>query len=275
MDKLSKLEQSAANLKAYTELLLKAKKAIRSINTYKKDKAIRLVSAIADKLKETRKPRALQYSAKCLDNELWSIIDYLKQDKPIKVTQIDRAIKDAQDFDVELKKRMENAKAGLKDWEADDLANLERTLKRAGEESKDLSEALNKEWVLCRAPVILVGTTLNTARLSELFDASNISGYPVLHKQLVLGINRTLASKNGHTDVTAYRDNLIKAIARDRGLKLYNICERGMVRPESGASVFWFWLMTDHDARLFRQAFSTINRQGLATIHVKEWGFAC
>ena len=273
-DNVQKIESSISRVNTYCELLEKADRALRHVNSYPADKSLKLLNAIADKVKEIKVPKALHLSVKRINNELWSSIDYVQQGKRVSIMQFKPAIKEVKAYKTELLGKLENAKQGIKDWEAEENARFDKALTRASAESTNIVCPADQPWALCRAPVIPV-CTIDIPALSRHFDVSNVGGYPVMHNQLVLGINRTLASKNGHTDVTTYRDNLIKAIARDRGLKLYNICERGMVRPESGASVFWFWLMTDHDARLFRQAFSTINRQGLATIHVKEWGFAC
>ena len=264
-DNVQKIESSISRVNTYCELLEKADRALRHVNSYPADKSLKLLNAIADKVKEIKVPKALHLSVKRINNELWSSIDYVQQGKRVSIMQFKPAIKEVKAYKTELLGKLENAKQGIKDWEAEENARFDKALTRASAESTNIVCPADQPWALCRAPVIPV-CTIDIPALSRHFDVSNVGGYPVMHNQLVLGINH----KNLRTDSV---ESIIAEIEKERGAKLYSLCDHSVSRASSNAS--WFWLMTENDARHFRLAFSTINRQGLATIHVKEWGFAC
>ena len=115
--------------------------------------------------------------------------------------------------------------------------------------------------------------------LKRWFRISAIGGYPILHDQLVVGVNRSV-TKQSSTETTLRE--VIKKLETRKGVKYIKIAAHGASAAVAGRGIVWYWLMPEDSAELFRKCFrnygaagvvgtKTLGLQGIA---VRDWGFA-
>jgi deoxyinosine 3'endonuclease (endonuclease V) len=178
-------------------------------------------------------------------------------------------------------KRIAEAKSITSAGSADPVfqEEIEHVIKKNAADASKLESLKGKQFVICRVPVVAVAkTTLDfqTVKLKG-FKAEDIGGYPVIHNQLVIGINKTMLglkkselSEEGLSIKSIPADKWAKAamevlsLVRKQTKVKYQLVD---ARPYGYAGGAWFWAMSDKDLSLFASAFP-----GKA-ISMRSWGF--
>jgi hypothetical protein len=158
---------------------------------------------------------------------------------------------------------------------------IENVIRQTSEDSKALQSLKNKDWVISRVPVIVVAKASNKAATGYLsvdalkrvgLKVSSLGGYPVLHNQLVIGINPRVFGmsaedkKKGKSipreDWFKVADEVRKLIQKQTKQKLQFVDEKAY----GAAGGAWFWVMPDREVDLFASAFP-----GKA-VKLQNWG---
>lgn len=156
----------------------------------------------------------------------------------------------------------------------DDVAKV---IKRSQDESKQLQSLKDKDFVLSRVPLVAIAASgiIDANRLTnEGFEAESLGGYPVIHNQLVLGINpksiqltKAQATKGKEIPRDKWLETataIKKLIEKKTKQKLHFVDDR----PHGSSGGAWFWLMPDYEINGFAKAFP-----GKA-VKLRQWGFA-
>ena len=107
-------------------------------------------------------------------------------------------------------------------------------IKKNAAESVKIEPIRDKPWVLARVPVIPMDGSISTEKLPQMgFKSESLSGYPVIHNQLVLGINPKMLS--GHDSSLNERFAEMTKTLKDSGVNPDEITRlRGKVKDLTG-----------------------------------------
>jgi hypothetical protein len=161
--------------------------------------------------------------------------------------------------------------------------NIAEVIHQTNEESKKLQSLKDKDWVISRVPVIAVAKASNKAATGYLsvealkragLKAESLGGYPVLHNQLVIGINprvfglsekeRASGKSIPREDWFRVADEVRKLIQKQTKQKLSFVDEKAY----GAAGGAWFWVMPEREIDMFASAFP-----GKA-VKLMNWGLA-
>lgn len=156
----------------------------------------------------------------------------------------------------------EPVEAGMEEVDAQTAAVIARV--------QDMKTALlaikTKPLVLSRAPIVPVTTTnLRLDKLTAMgVKAESMGGYPVLHDQRIIGINRDAlqADARGKPERAIEAATRFMASLRETVAPLTMVCSRAT--PHSGGS--WYWVADRATLKALRDAAG-------GTINVADWGF--
>lgn len=149
-----------------------------------------------------------------------------------------------------------------------------RVIKDNEAESRKLDAIHRKPFVIARVPLVPVAKSfLTTDKLQRMgFKAESLGGYPVVHNQLVIGVNKKMlddkkqqkGAKIRPEDWKAAADQVRKLIQKQTNRKLYFVSEK----PYGAQGGAWFWLMSERELNLFASAFPG------KRVQLERWGFA-
>ncbi len=147
-------------------------------------------------------------------------------------------------------------------------------IEKHSKEQTKVTPIQNKPFIVLRLPVVPADGGLSVDKLTRLgFSTENLSGYAVLHNQLVIGINPneligdTASSMRGETAAKKIREEaerIKKVLEKKTKVRLQFVSEKAF-SFESGT---WFWLMPNREIDAFAKAFPGSH------IKVQRWGFA-
>lgn len=116
----------------------------------------------------------------------------------------------------ELQAMVESAQHRLEKVVADSSSelDLEEFYKKAGDvikkndaESTKIAPIKDKPFLLARVPVVPTDGSLSAEKLPQLgFKSESLSGYPVIHNQLVLGINPKMMASHGDAEANKFAE---------------------------------------------------------------------
>lgn len=141
-------------------------------------------------------------------------------------------------------------------------------------ESRKLDAIHRKPFVVARVPVVPVAKSFLTVDnlTRKGFKTQSLGGYPVVHNQLVIGINKKMLDEKQQKEGAkisaehwyAAADKLRKLIQKQANKKLAFVSER----PYGAQGGAWFWLMPERDLDLFASAFPG------KRVQLTSWGLA-
>jgi len=130
-----------------------------------------------------------------------------------------------------------------------------------------------KPYAVGRMPIIPVPVTSLSVDLlqSRGFDVTLLGGYPIIKRQLVLGISK---AQLGLTDqeklkpvprarFVAAAQEIVKTLRREMKLKLALVTDK----PYGHKGGTWFWLMTEAELQNFMEAFPS------GSLQLRNWAF--
>lgn len=130
-----------------------------------------------------------------------------------------------------------------------------------------------KPYAVGRMPIIPVPVTSLSVDLlqSRGFDVTLLGGYPIIKRQLVLGISK---AQMGLTDqeklkpvprarFVAAAQEIVKTLRREMKLKLALVTDK----PYGHKGGTWFWLMTEAELQNFMEAFPS------GSLQLRNWAF--
>lgn len=171
------------------------------------------------------------------------------------------------------KSRLETLASETDDDDSEYLQKVSRIIKENNKESQKLEPLKTKPFAIARVPVIPIGGFISSAKLNSLgIKAEEMSGYPVIHNQLVLGLNAKLLVKDAATlkgdklkaKLNAELMHIKKLVEHKTNTKLQLVSQRPF--PYQGGT--WYWLMPERELNTMAKAFP-----GKA-VKVSSWGFA-
>lgn len=149
-----------------------------------------------------------------------------------------------------------------------------RVIKDNAAESEKLDAIHRKPFVIARIPLVPVAKSfLTTDKLKHMgFKAESLGGYPVVHNQLVIGINKKMLDEKQQAKgakITPQHwldaaDKIRKLVQKQTSRKLFFVSEK----PYGAQGGAWFWLMSERELSLFASAFPG------KRVQMESWGFA-
>lgn len=285
--KIHALEEKAHALQAFLNFLTNVDRYLGELPNYTVKKRLAFTQAVLQKLEERKIPIGLKSHVTNFQNEMQSARDAFQAgDVPLEEISFSsfEKLKDFTQrlFDT-LKIKIEDLrKNGVDMSQVKDEINLTaNTLKETSKEMIRLARIKNKPYLVCEAPIIPIPSNsyFIFENLGKNFRISRIQDYPILHEQLVVGINR------GVTKLSSAEPTLrevIKKLESRKKTKFIQIASQGASSQIAGRGIVWYWLMPEEKAELFRKCFrnyggvGTVGTKalGLQGIAIRSWGFA-
>lgn len=269
---ISKVTNTLHDFKTYGGILQQAYKDVLSTKKLNRVQAIEIYKNIAEYLEKASVPYGFLSKHRNLllevQRSLYAIDDGVKPNK-IKNFLLVRLIEDVEDRVENLRNKIKSIKEGTDfrlEVENQEFKNiLDKTSKEVKESA--IKKAINRQWTIIRAPVIPIvsGGILNSNILKKYFKVSVLDGYPVLHNQLCLAVNRTKIKERP----SEFAKDIIDMIGAQRGVKYMLVCPKPIFLKDT-KEVSWFWLMTKQEINNMSFAYS--NKGG--SVLVVDWGFA-
>lgn len=149
-----------------------------------------------------------------------------------------------------------------------------RVIKNNEAESHKLDAIHRKSFVIARVPVVPVAKSFLTVdKLKHQgFKAESLGGYPVMHNQLVIGINKKMLDEKQQAKGAKIKpehwydaaDKIRKLIQKQTNKTLFFVSER----PYGAQGGAWFWVMSEKEMSLFGASFPG------KRVQLTSWGLA-
>lgn len=153
-------------------------------------------------------------------------------------------------------------------------SDIAKVLEQTQKESENINSLQKRPFVLTRVPIIpLSKGPISVDKLKSAgFKADNLGGYPVLHNQLALGINKSMLDLKEREQgksidparILAQATKIKKMIEKQMKTKLYFVDEK----PYGAVGGAWFWLMSDRELKVFAATFPGKH------VQITRFGFA-
>lgn len=288
---LMKAERRLTALKQLRANLSEATIAVSQLYVVSKPKQLQKLTAalkVVKEISESKPPVGVKAHLKAALNELTSLregvyVGAATNKKDLSIISCTEAIAHVDQLIEAAQKSYDSKKvtAGPDDqlW----TEEIEKVIQQTAEESRKLESLKNKDWVISRVPVIAVAKASNKAATGYLsveaikragIKAESLGGYPVLHNQLVIGINprvfgltdeqKAKGKSIPREDWFRVADEVRKLIQKQTKQRLQFVDERAY----GAAGGAWFWLMPERELDMFASAFP-----GKA-VKLQNWGLA-
>jgi hypothetical protein len=286
-----KAEQRVTALKALRVSLAKATTAVSKLYVVEKPQQLKKLTAALKTIQtiaQSKPPVGVQKHLKAAMNELTSLregvyVGAATSQKALSIVSCTDALYHVDELIVKATASYESKKVTAASDDPLFTEEIEKVIQQTAEESRKLASLHDKDWVVSRMPVIPLAKASNKAATGFLsvqalqragIKAESLGGYPVLHNQLVLGINPkavglTEAQKKAGKSIPrekwlAVADAIRKLLEKQTRQKYQFVDERAY----GAAGGAWFWLMPERELDLFASAFP-----GKA-VTLLNWGFA-
>jgi len=285
-----KAEQRVTSLKELRVSLAKATTAVSKLYVVEKPKQLQKLTAalkVIQSISQSKPPVGVQKHLKAAMNELTSLREGVyvgsATKKMLSIVSCTDALTHVDELIVKATASYEAKKVTAVGADPLFTEEIEKVIQQTAEESKKLASLKDKDWVVSRMPVIPLAKASNKAATGYLsvdalkragIKAESLGGYPVLHNQLVIGINPkavglTEAQKKAGKSIPrekwlAVADAIRKLLQKQMKQKYQFVDERAY----GAAGGAWFWLMPERELDLFASAFP-----GKA-VTLTNWGFA-
>lgn len=283
---LAKMETRLLALKELKKKLTTTTARVTELYGLDKRKQMMKLTASLKAVKEiqdSRPPVGVSKQLKACVNELVSLREGVSvgermDKKTMSVIACATAIEHVDALIVSAKKQIARHKAEVSGGINDELLHSEdaemlRVLQQTHQESKNISQLKTRPYVITRVPIVPIPKAIVSVETMQRkgLKAENLGGYPVLHNQLVIGINKTDLTgekKSSRSLTTAdFRDEaerIRRSIQKQTKVKYQFVDERAY-GAQGGA---WFWLMPERELNLFSSCFPG------KTLQLQRWGFA-
>lgn len=286
---LAKMEARLTALKELRASLHKTTISLAKLHIVDKEQQLKKLTIARKKvvaIAESKPPVGVSKALRACLNELTSLregvyVGTATTRKTLAIVACSDAVEHVDGLIAKTTKRLEAAKSQTQAGSGDPVFQDEvvKVIQRTAEDAHKLESLKGKSFVVCRVPVVAVAKTMLDANKLKAkgFKAEDIGGYPVLHNQLVIGINKAMLNlKKNEMDE---QGNSLKPLSTDRWVNaadqvLAMIRKQTKVkyqlvdaRPYGHAGGAWFWAMPERDLNLFATSFP-----GKA-VSLQSWGF--
>jgi hypothetical protein len=270
---IAKLETRAVKLKELKVKLDKTNVSLSKLYVVERDQQLKKLSANLKKIKailEEGAPIGVSKHLKACLNELTSLREGVYtgaelDEEGATVLTVAEAVTHVTQLIASNKKTIARTKAEMVGASVEDdesyYADVTKVLAATQQQSQNLDGLKTRPFVVARAPVIpMAKSGLNPTKLQQQgFKTDNMAGYPVMHNQLVLGINKSMLelkdkekSKSIKSDRVFAEALKVKAvIEKQTKQKLFFVDEK----PHGASGGSWFWLMPEREINAFAKAF--------------------
>lgn len=279
------LEERGEKLKALRKKLYSSAVALSKLHVVAKKQQLTLLTAALKKVTsiiDDKPPVGVSKHLKACVNELRSLregvyVGTAMDKKTLSIIACNKAWEHVDTLIEANKKsveRMKAAAAGIEiDADSEDMyGDIAKVLKQTQKESDNLNALTKRPFVITRVPIIpLSKTTISIDKLKlKGFKADNLGGYPVLHNQLVLGINKSMLNQKDPSKPIKSEDILEQAkkvksmIEKQYKMKLVFVDEK----PYGAQGGAWYWLMPERELNMFASTFPG------SRVQLTRFGFA-
>lgn len=139
----------------------------------------------------------------------------------------------------------------------------ERIIKKNNEAVKRLDSIRNRPFTLVRVPIVVISNPPLSAEALKRngVNADDLTGYPLLHNQMVLGVSsKALTEKK--VKVEDYVDELIEVLRKQTRRPLVLVDKRS----ERAKDAIWFWVADEKEV-------DRIMRAARGRLSITRWGF--
>lgn len=236
--------RTEARVKDINELITKVRKVeahLVVLPTLTRARQLKRLESAATKLKEmhaTRLPVGTKKHVESVLNEVLSLQEGVySSNSPLDKTVL--ALTASANARADLEAMVESSKHRLERVMADSsddidmetfYRNVRDVIQRSNTESTKLANLANKPFIFTRVPVVPIDavkaggklSSISTEKLPKLgFKSDSLAGYPVIHNQLVLGINPAY-HRQGNDEVTNTVNDMARLI-KEKGFDLEDI----------------------------------------------------
>lgn len=268
--RLAKMEARVVGLTDLKKSLQKATLAVSELYLEDKSKQLKKLTASMKLIRElsaNKPPIGVKKHLQACMNELTSLREGVfigaATKKTLTIVACSQALNEVDALLSTTKARVKAAKSVETAATDDDLYSddIEKVIQQNSDEARNLDSLANRPFVVARVPIIPISNSgLSAEQLKRKgFKVETISNYVVMHKQLVIGINKSTLNlkrnkEGGSIDPKKWRDSAMKIVKLlEKELKTHiHLVDDKPYGYKGGA---WFWVMTDKDLSSFATCF--------------------
>lgn len=284
--KQSKLEAQARTLNTIANDLVKIHASLTALPTVGKDQRVLILSQAIGKIRrfqENGLPLGSARPVRHTINELVSMREAVLSGTPMKkrdfvavvMTDAIKAIRASHESAAEKLQVVKSNRKGSS-FISPKEQSIEEIYKKAGEvikrstSEKDSLESIGtKPFVIARVPIVPVASpNIDASKLKRLgIKSDSIANYPVIHNQIVLGINREVLEKTGKggKSETAREaaERIANIVSKQHRTVLNFVTDKGYPYK----SAVWYWLAP-------KQEINALSKAANGRLNIQQWGFA-
>jgi hypothetical protein len=269
-----KLEARSKGLKQLKANLDKVVVSVSKLYVVDREQQLKKLTSSLKKVKgiiDNKPPLGVQKHLRACVNELTSLREGVYtgaavDKKTLSILACTKAVAHVETLITSNTKALKRLKAGAEGAaeisaadEEQMYGDIAKVLQQTQKESKNINDLKERQFVVTRVPIIpLSKLPLNPEKLkAQGFKAEGLGGYPVMHNQLVLGINKSMLevrdiSKAIKPETILEAAKKVKTlIEKQTKQKLYFVDEK----PYGAIGGAWFWLMNERELSAFAKAF--------------------
>lgn len=287
---LAKMEARVAALKELRATLYKATVSVSKLHVVDKEQQLKKLTSARKKvvaIAASKPPVGVSKALRACVNELTSLregvfVGTATSKKTLAIIACSNAVEHVDGLIAKTQERIAAHKSETVAASGDPVFQDEvvKVIQRTAEDAHKLASLKDKSFVVSRVPVVAVAKTMLDANKLKAkgFKAEDIGGYPVVHNQLVIGINKVMIGLKksdvddqgkstkpiGPEKWLGAAEQVLAMIRKQTKIK-YQLVD---TRPYGHAGGAWFWAMPERDLNAFASAFP-----GKA-VQLRNWGFA-
>lgn len=287
---LASLEKRVAALTELRAALHKTTLSVSKLYVMDKESRLKKLTSARKKVQAiaaSKPPVGVAKALRAAVNELTSLregvfVGTATDKKTLAIMACSEAVTHVDGLIEKANKRLAEAKALVKSGSNDPVFQEEvvKVIQKNAESETKLDSLKGKQFVISRVPVVAVAKTMLDVNVLKRrgFKADDIGGYPVIHNQLVIGINKTMIglkksemNEKGQSIKPISSDKWVKAATHVLDMVFKQTKVRYALvdgRPYGRAGGAWFWAMPERDLNIFAGSFP-----GKA-VSLRSWGFA-
>jgi len=142
----------------------------------------------------------------------------------------------------------------------------EKIIEQNAGEVKRLESIKDRPFVVVRVPIVPIADPfINSEKLKKMgVHVEDLAGYPLIHNQMVIGINREILEKKGRKVQKPIEaaDEILAMLRKQTGRKLVMVVDK----PNPAKGALWYWIAPQEFVNKLMQAAG--NR-----LNIQRWGF--
>jgi len=271
-----RLEVRVTNLKRLLAFLVDQSTKLSTIQAVGSAQRMAIVTSVLRKIEATRNkdnlPQGASNHLRKIQNELVSMREGVfasaVSTKNLISNQFPAAIEQVGHMLEIATARLEAAKnmSAATDLAEEAYKKAEKIIQQNANEAKRLESIERRPFTVVRVPIVPISEPpISSAKLKTMgVKAEDLAGYPLIHNQMVIGINKEILEKKGRKmqKPAEAAEEILQMLKKETGKKLVMVVETA----NRAKGALWYWIAPQDEVnKLMKSAGGRLN--------IKRWGF--